>query len=185
MLAVTDNGCGMTPDVIEQVFEPFFTTKPEGQGDGLGLSMVYGFVKQSGGHIKMYSEPGEGDDGGRIYLPRSRAQESVEETYGDPRPRLVARRPSWWWKTTTVCGTVVELISDLGYSCAEGEGCAERACYRGERCADRSAVHRRGHAWGDAQPGVGPPGSRAVTQSGCCLYVRVYRERHRARWAIG
>ena len=77
MLAVTDTGCGIPPDVIEHVFEPFFTTKPEGQGTGLGLSMVYGFVKQSGGHIKIYSEPSHGATV-RLYLPRSRAEEDVE-----------------------------------------------------------------------------------------------------------
>ncbi len=114
MLAVTDNGCGMTQEVIEQVFEPFFTTKPEGQGTGLGLSMVYGFVKQSGGHIKMYSEPGEGTTV-RIYLPRSRAEESVEpitETTtatGGAETILVVEDDA------DVRGTVVELISDLGY----------------------------------------------------------------------
>ena len=72
MVAVADTGSGMPPDVVAQVFEPFFTTKPVGQGTGLGLSQVYGFVKQSGGHVALASEVGRGSTI-RLYLPRSRA----------------------------------------------------------------------------------------------------------------
>jgi PAS domain S-box-containing protein len=114
LFAISDTGSGIPPEVLEHVFEPFFTTKPEGEGTGLGLSMVHGFVKQSGGHIKAYSEAGLGTTF-KIYLPRVRQQESQE---ADLRSRPVeggAETILIVEDDPAVQATAVDMLSSLGY----------------------------------------------------------------------
>jgi len=114
MIAVSDTGSGMPPEVLHQAFEPFFSTKAEGKGTGLGLSMVYGLVKQSGGHVKIYSEPGEGTTI-KLYLPRSREAEDayvaldVQPVVGGTETVLVAEDDE------AVRATAVDMLTELGY----------------------------------------------------------------------
>jgi PAS domain S-box-containing protein len=122
MVAVTDSGVGMTPEVIAKAFDPFFTTKDVGHGTGLGLSQVYGFAKQSGGHVKIYSEIGDGTTI-KLYFPRVHASVADRESHAIP---AVARGSA----TETIlvveddpdvrnCGC--ESLRDLGYDVIEAK----------------------------------------------------------------
>ena len=121
MLAVSDTGTGMAPDVIARAFEPFFTTKAEGKGTGLGLSQVFGWVKQTGGHIKIYSEVGHGTTI-KLYLPRAfevvaHAEEPIPQDghqSGHEVILVVEDNPN-------VRRTVMRQLTDLGYSAIEAE----------------------------------------------------------------
>ena len=122
-ICVTDTGTGMTADVIRRAFDPFFTTKPSGQGTGLGLSMIYGFAKQSCGHAAIYSEPGRGTTV-KIYLPRHRGEAvapvAEPPAYGPHRAEsgetvlVVEDEP-------IVRELIVEVLQDLGYHALEAE----------------------------------------------------------------
>ena len=126
-LCVTDTGTGMSPDVIAKAFEPFFTTKPLGEGTGLGLSMIYGFARQSGGQVRIYSEVGQGTTM-CLYLPRHYGP--AEE--GDAPPDLAKASRADLGETVlivddepTVRMLVTEVLEDLGYTAVEaGDGAA-------------------------------------------------------------
>ncbi len=122
MIAVSDTGAGMTPEVTANAFEPFFTTKPSGSGTGLGLSQVHGFAKQSGGHVKLYSEPGQGTTV-KLYFPRLNAEAAtVEVAAPPPLPRDYAARTILVVEDEAgVRAFAVEALRELGYQALEAE----------------------------------------------------------------
>jgi len=117
LISVTDTGTGMAPEIVDRVFEPFFTTKEVGRGTGLGLSQVFGFVKQSGGHIKIYSEVGVGTSV-KLYLPRYLGEATAAAPF-TPRPVSPRARPGETILLVeddeNVRKTTGEALQDLGY----------------------------------------------------------------------
>jgi PAS domain S-box-containing protein len=137
-LSVTDTGIGMTADVIACAFDPFFTTKPIGEGTGLGLSMVYGFVRQSGGQARIASEPGKGTNV-RLYLPRTFGES--ENCHAQPRPEAAQRGNG---ETVLVVDDepsvrmlVTEVLEDLGYHALQAcDGAAGLDIFKSGRRVD-------------------------------------------------
>jgi CheY-like chemotaxis protein len=128
MISVTDTGSGMAPEVMERAFDPFYTTKAPGRGTGLGLSQVQGFVKQSGGHIKIYSEIGAGTTI-KIYLPRHYGADGASPAV---RAEPVAGLPLAEGETVLVVDDdakvrqlSVAALTELGYTVLEAEGGAQ------------------------------------------------------------
>jgi CheY-like chemotaxis protein len=135
VISVSDTGCGMSKEVIERAVEPFYSTKPEGRGTGLGLSMAFGFVKQSGGHFRLYSEAGHGTTI-KMYFPRSHAAEAL--------PTAPVSTPATGGNETilvveddlAVQQVVVATLSGLGYTVlkADNPNSALAVLQSGVRC---------------------------------------------------
>lgn len=116
LVSVSDNGVGIDPSILPHVFEPFFTTKDVGRGSGLGLSQVYGFAEQSGGHVKIYSEVGIGTTV-KVYLPKAN-----ERLIADEKQQLIPLRSANGGETVlvveddeAVLAMAIESLTDLGY----------------------------------------------------------------------
>jgi CheY-like chemotaxis protein len=124
MIAVTDTGSGMGPEVVAKAFDPFFTTKEVGRGTGLGLSQVYGFVKQSGGHVRIYSEPGQGTTV-KLYMPRKlgaeqeagEAEGAADALRSDGRELILVVEDE-----AAVRMMSVDALEELGYRVLEADG---------------------------------------------------------------
>jgi signal transduction histidine kinase/CheY-like chemotaxis protein len=121
LIAVSDTGSGMQDEVVKRAFDPFFTTKQAGEGTGLGLSQVYGFVKQSGGHAKIYSEPGEGTTV-KLYLPRClNNKPTQDQTRREPPASCLGERILVAEDDEDVREYVTDSLQELGYEVFEAE----------------------------------------------------------------
>jgi PAS domain S-box-containing protein len=121
MLAVSDTGTGMDADTLSHIFEPFFTTKEEGKGTGLGLATVYGIVRQSGGHVTVYSEPGQGTTF-KVYLPRSgEEKEEAPAVEQAVKASLAGRETILLVEDEDALRLMIrEILSSAGYQVIEG-----------------------------------------------------------------
>ncbi|UVL80799.1 response regulator [Pseudomonas putida] len=119
-VTVRDDGCGIAPELLEKVFDPFFTTKPLGQGTGLGLSTIYGFARQSGGHVAIHSAPGRGTEV-ILMLPASNQQESCEQRRPQVDQQGAGEHVLVVEDMASVRLSVAEVLTDAGYRCTLAE----------------------------------------------------------------
>ena len=185
MIAVSDTGTGIPPALLERVFEPFFTTKEVGRGTGLGLSMVFGFVKQSGGHVKIYSEEGHGTSV-KIYLPRATGlhQTAAEalvsaDIEGGNETVLVVEDDA------LVRRYVMTQIQSLGYTTLEAANASEALQLHRRGPHHRPAFHRRDHARHHERPPTRRRSAEAAAGPQDPVHIWIYRERHRPSWPPG
>ncbi len=138
LVSVTDTGAGMAPEVLEHSLEPFFTTKPVGRGSGLGLSMVHGFVRQSGGHLKIYSEPGRGTTV-NLFLPRGSGPAAPERAvrHRDAPSAVAGERVLVVEDDPSLRGLTLRILEGLGYRTLQaGDGPAACAILDGGERVD-------------------------------------------------
>jgi len=139
VLSVSDTGCGIAKELLPRVFEPFFTTKDTGKGSGLGLSMVYGFVTQSGGHVRLYSEAGSGTTV-RIYLPRAESGDAPVDAAGELAADLPANADTPLARARD--GESVLLVEDNEDVRRFGVAALEELGYRVLQAADGASALR-------------------------------------------
>ncbi len=137
---VTDTGTGMTPEVIARAFDPFFTTKPMGEGTGLGLSMVYGFVRQSGGQVRIYSEVGEGTTD----VPLPAAASTARPDEDERSARRLAMAPASQGETVLIVDDE-PIGAHAGHGRAGGPRLHRRSRRRTAERPDRSSQVGRAH----------------------------------------
>ncbi len=186
-LCVSDTGVGMPPDVIARAFEPFFTTKPTGEGTGLGLSMVYGFARQSGGQVRIYSEVGQGATV-CIYLPRyygELAKDQEPATAADMSPSAHSETVLVVDDEPTVRMLVTEILEELGYVAIEAaDSVAGLKLLQSDARIDLSG-HRRRIAWRNERPSNGGRSASDATGPQGSVHHGLRREFCAGQWASG
>ena len=177
LIAVADTGSGMDRSALERAFEPFFTTKAAGRGTGLGLSQVYGFVRQSSGHVRIYSEPGHGTTV-KLYLPRHQGADAhapaAERAAG--AARAIGRETILVVEDDEALRVfAVEALGELGYRVLHAADAQVALDILDGEPGDRPAVHRRGDAGRHERTTACRRGGEAAARRSRCCSPRAIR----------